>query len=282
MTKDSSAADGAVTVVIPAYKASKTLGNTLHSVFKQTVFPEKIIVVVNGNDETYNTAVSIKNHCPSEIIFEVIEPENSVLPVALNWTKASRLSDSEYTKLLCADDILEPTALEEQADFLKRNPNCAFVGSQRSIFDDTHRKILSSIGGSLLSKSSNFKRVLIACSLRGTNVLGEPSAVLFRTSDLQSNLPWNAEIPYVLDLEFYLRVLRNSKKNAGYISKPLTQFTISKNAWSTSMSNIQRENFLTYIMQTWNLILVGRILYYIFWIPATLNLLVRKQIYKSL
>ncbi len=238
-----------VTVVIPAYKAGRTLKSTVQSVSAQSLLPSEVIIVVNGNDETLKVALEVKSEY-SKLNIKVLAPEEETIGVDLNWNKASESSQTKYTKLLCADDILEQNALELQVNFLEQNQDCEFVGSQRKIVTDKGKVIFGSIGGLLLGERSSYKKIRLISTLLGTNVIGEPSAVLFRTNSLKSNLPWSASIPYVIDLDMYLRILKPNKY-VGFIKSPICRFVISKNSWSTSLAKYQHDNFVQFMMIEW-------------------------------
>jgi hypothetical protein len=75
------------------------------------------------------------------------------------------------------------------------------------------------------------------CYLRGTNVIGEPLAVLFRTEALLAGLPWRDDNPLMLDLSLYERVaprglvaLRREAAGA---------FRVSNASWSTRLAREQ-------------------------------------------
>jgi glycosyltransferase involved in cell wall biosynthesis len=230
-----------VTVVIPAYNAETTLEKAVISCIKQS-YRCNIIIVVNGFGNTMEKALALQNQFGSEYI-SVIPPENIYLPIQDNWTKAVTYSKTEYTKLLCADDFLEYFALQEQVLFLKRNPQCALVSGSRRVVDRRGRVILKSIGGSFLQKESSFHELLRAFFLSGTNTLGEPSAVLFRTEFLLNCLPWSESFPYAIDAEMYLRMLLISQTRAGYIPKIVCNFTISASSLSLELKSAQFQDF---------------------------------------
>jgi hypothetical protein len=81
--------------------------------------------------------------------------------------------------------------------------------------------------------------LLRACYLAGTNVIGEPLAVLFRTDILKKHLPWRDKNPLMLDLTMYERVapegtvvLRRNSVGA---------FRVSGTSWSTRLAKSQSE-----------------------------------------
>ena len=269
-----------VTVVIPAFRAAATLRQTVSSCINQSLVP-KIIILVNGSDETFAVAKSIQNENPNAMI-EVFEPGVAVLPVEANWTRAIKSSDSEYVKLLCADDVLHADAIQKQVDFLDANPTCAFVGSKRSIVTSGNKVLIKSTGGFGLKFENSFKRTFISCLLKGTNTIGEPSAVLFRSVLVFAEMPWDATRPYVIDLELYLRILKNYQMKCGFINEVLCDFRIATNAWSTSLANRQANDFSGLLHQYLETRLQNIFLAFVLTLTAKMANLGRLLIYKLL
>ena len=96
-----------VTVVVPAYKAIDTLQATIESCCGDKVI-DQLIIVCNGDFETYDFASKMQNLYKDKIDIRVLPPLNILLTASQNWTRACELSKSKYTKLLCADDLVMP------------------------------------------------------------------------------------------------------------------------------------------------------------------------------
>ena len=272
---------GLVTVVIPAYSASKSIHKTVKSAIDQTYAPKCIVIAVNGQDETIVEALKIRETY-SQISICVLYPLTHVLTASENWTRASQSSSTKYTKLLCADDVLHPSILEEQVKFLEDNSNCSFVGSSRMVKQSNGTVIFKKIGGLLLTKVNSYQRTRLACTLSGTNVLGEPSAILFRTETLKANLPWDESNPYVLDLEMYLRLLKSENTCAGFIPKPLCDFIVHSKSWSKELHRSQSEDFISLLADNWKMARFSRTSVLIVRIISRVNQFVRKVIYTRL
>ena len=73
----------------------------------------------------------------------------------------------------------------------------------------------------------------------GTNIFGEPLAILFRRSPLDAVLSWNDERPFLLDLELYSRALMNGPIVVRRAS--VGAFRVSSSSWSTRMIKSQKE-----------------------------------------
>jgi glycosyltransferase involved in cell wall biosynthesis len=104
-----------VSVVIPAYKATQTLGETLQSVQTQTHAPLDIIVVDDGSpDETATTAFAFAATDPR---ISVVHQDNAGVAEARNhgW----KLAASDFIAFVDADDLWAPAKIERQLAALR-------------------------------------------------------------------------------------------------------------------------------------------------------------------
>lgn len=97
-----------VTVIIPAYNAEKTIGETLESVFRQSYPSVEVIVVDDGS--TDNTPALVENYAKTYMNIRYIRQENSGVAAARNT--GIRASKGEYVAPLDADDLWHPRKLE--------------------------------------------------------------------------------------------------------------------------------------------------------------------------
>jgi hypothetical protein len=85
------------------------------------------------------------------------------------------------------------------------------VCGKRNIIDGEGKIILENYGAkdSKMNIPIPGRQLLKESLLAGTNILGEPSNVTFRTQTFSRALPWSDEYPYCLDLSLYIEVLRD-------------------------------------------------------------------------
>lgn len=104
-----------VSVVIPAYNASATLDETLHSVRSQTHLALEIIVVNDGS--TDDTGAVAMRHAAIDDRVQVVTQDNAGLAAARNagWRHAR----SDLIAFLDADDLWAPTKIERQIRVLQ-------------------------------------------------------------------------------------------------------------------------------------------------------------------
>lgn len=115
---------GRISVVIPAYNASRFLAEALASVVVQTHAPEEVIVVDDGSDDS-----------PGEIVaafplVRLITLSRSGVSVARNTGVAA--STGEYIAFLDADDTWAPAKLERQIETAAEHPDAGIVMARQS------------------------------------------------------------------------------------------------------------------------------------------------------
>ena len=68
---------------------------------------------------------------------------------------------------------------------------------------------------------------------------------VFRADALLAAGRFDGSIPYVIDVDFYLRVLLNG--NAYLQAETLCAFRVSTGSWSLTLGHVQAENFARFI-----------------------------------
>jgi hypothetical protein len=114
------------------------------------------------------------------------------------------------------------------------------------------RTIIRPDGTRLLDRSAPWsegeveaRTIVQGCIHSGTNLIGEPSAVLFRTEVARATGTFDGQFPYVIDLDYWLRLLEHG---AGYCLKsPLASFRISPNQWSAAIGRRQSRQFIDFL-----------------------------------
>jgi alpha-1,3-rhamnosyltransferase len=136
--------DGArasVSVVVPSYNHANYVAATLRSIMKQTLRPEKLLVIDDGsNDNSPEVIERVLNDCSFPC--EFIARENRGLSATLNEGFARTYGD--YFAYLGSDDLWLPDFLNARVDLLTKRPgavlaygHCYFVDEQNAIIDCT-------------------------------------------------------------------------------------------------------------------------------------------------
>jgi glycosyltransferase involved in cell wall biosynthesis len=221
-----------VSVVVPVHNGMPHLPETLASILSQTRPADEIVVVENGS--TDGTDEWLATHAPSTV--RVIR-QSTLVDAAANWTTAVAEAHGDLVKLVCADDLLAPIALQVQVDAMERHPRAVLAASQRTIIDDSGRALVARRGLGGLSGEVDGRTAVKACVRRGMNLLGEPASVLFRRAALVEHLPWDGSLGYVIDLDMYSRVLQEGSMVA--IREPLACFRVTTGSWSSTLAAAQ-------------------------------------------
>lgn len=221
-----------VSVVIPVHDGMPHLPATIASVLAQTRAPDEVVVLENGS--TDGTAEWLAEHAPAGV--RVVTQEHLV-DAATNWTDAIRHTTGELVKLVCADDVIEPRAVELQAAQLEADPRTVLAASMRTVVDDDGRVVVARRGLTTMRGRLDGRAAVRRCALIGSNLLGEPSAVMFRRAPLVDNLPWDGSLGYVIDIDMYAKVLQHG--DLVVTRAPLARFRMAHGSWSSSLSDVQ-------------------------------------------
>ena len=222
-----------VSVVVPVFNGLPHLRPLVDSLLAQT-YPNLEFVFSEGGstDRSLEYLTSLTD--PRIRIIEQTRRTSA----AENWTAASKAATGEFTKLICQDDLLYPYAIEQQVTDLVSQPQAVMAIATRDIVDANGRTLSSNRGlrgikGTLIDGASGIRQ----CYLQGTNVMGEPLAVLFRTEALRAALPWQDENPLMLDLCMYEKVAPEGQVCVQH--EPIGAFRVSSSSWSTNLAREQ-------------------------------------------
>src|SRR4051812_16916577 len=104
-----------IITVIPVYNGEKFIGRTLESVAKQTVKPDRVIVLDNCSTDGTEKIVREFKGVACEYIRN---PKN--LGLFGNCNRALEYApETKYLLLLCADDCIEPSFFQESTAALE-------------------------------------------------------------------------------------------------------------------------------------------------------------------
>lgn len=231
-----------VSILIPTYNGAAHIRPALDSVFAQDGIDLEVIVTDDNSRD--GTADIVESYGDPRIRL-VRNPSN--LGPEGNWNRALELATGTYVKLLPQDDTLHPGSLAQQIAVLEADTDqaIALVFGAREIID-THGRVISLRG--LHGRQSG--RISAAdlsrlCVRKGTNVIGEPGAVLFRRSLASRIGTFDAAQPYVIDLDYWLRLLAHG--DAWYLEKPVSAFRVSSGSWSVAIGSSQSRQYSNFL-----------------------------------
>jgi hypothetical protein len=167
--------------------------------------------------------------------------------VASNWNLSKLNNNSVATKILCSDDVLYPTCLENQLKVLKEN-NTSAVFSRRDIILPNGRKITPNMPKYV--KRTSAKEAFGIYIKSGRNIFGEPVSALFDTRDLLESNGFSELHQYTLDLSGYFEITKN--KYVSFDKEVVGYFRVSKKQWSYRIKhnqNLAQLEFKKFLIQ---------------------------------
>lgn len=210
-----------VSVLMSVYNGERYLGESLTSMFDQTLSDFRLIVVDDGStDKTWD----ILGNCLDRRLHLIKNDENIGLAASLN--KALALSRGEYIARMDADDINLPDRLEKQITFLDQNQDIGILGTRVDFIDDDGRRI------------STWKTpthpIVVDWSLRFSNCIAHPSVAMRRTvlNDLGG---YNTEYRYGQDYDLWARASLVTKLTN------LPDILVKRRKWEENVTSSQQK-----------------------------------------
>jgi len=118
-----------VSVVMSCYNAEKYLREAIDSILNQTFRNFEFVIINDGSTDNSNEIICSYQ----DPRIKLLHHENRGLQASLN--RGINSSKGEYIARMDADDISEPSRLEEQNRYLDKNPECVLVGTSGFIID---------------------------------------------------------------------------------------------------------------------------------------------------
>ncbi len=223
-----------VSVCIPTYNSEEFIGEAIESVLRQTMADFELIVIDDGSTDHTLAKASAYGDDPRIRVFS----NETNMGMEGNWNRVLSEAGGRYIKVLCDDDRLHPECLERQAAVLDdpAHEGIALVCSDRRIIDSKGRTILTR-GFPGKRGRVNGREAVRRCIRAGTNLIGEPSAVLFRAEIINKIGKFDGTIPYMIDLDYWFRALLHG--DLYVIGSVLCDFRVSSESTSVQTVNSQ-------------------------------------------
>ncbi len=222
-----------VSIVIPSYNNGKYVERTMRSVLDQTFTDfEMIVSDHSSSDNTWEVLQQFR--ADPRVRLDKITAGGGALR---NWAHVSGQATGEYLKLVCADDLLYPEALQRQVDALDAHPGASMSAFCRDVIDAHDRPVVKARGLGRLKGLVDGRRAARQTIVAGANLYGEPMCVLFRREVFERVGGWETRFPFVVDEASYVRVLGQGDLVA--LAEPLGGFRLSRSQWSVHLAQEQ-------------------------------------------
>jgi len=215
-----------ISICIPSYNNEAYIAATINSVLNQSYTNFELIIVDDcSKDKTWDIINSF-----NDARIKVYQNEKN-LGMHGNWIKVLSLASGEYIKLLCGDDIIYPLCLELQINSFQKpeNNDLVMVVCRRKIITASGEVMFGSFYKLRPGKYSG-KAAMRYCAFFGTNLIGEPMSVLFKSSIFKQNQIALGSNNYLIDLDLYSKLLKYGSLIV------LKDFLAAFRIYSTSMS----------------------------------------------
>ncbi|HXX58170.1 MAG TPA: glycosyltransferase family 2 protein [Thermodesulfovibrionales bacterium] len=206
-----------VSVCIPTYNYAGFLPEAIDSVQKQTFTDYEILIIDDcSRDNTKELLVRYAKN-DKRIRFKI---NSANIGMVNNWNSCLTEAKGEYIKFVFGDDLLSsPEALQKMVTHLDLDPDVTLVGSARYVIDGESRiiKVLSHFKDDTLLPG---RALINRCLSVRKNLIGEPTAVMFRKRDAERG--FNPRYKQLADLEMWFHLLEKGK--FAYLKEPLCSF----------------------------------------------------------
>ncbi len=222
-----------VSVVVPTFNNADFVEATVESILAQTFTDFELLI--SDHTSTDGTWERLARFASDSRVRLWRTPAGGGAPA--NWAAVTDAARGEFVKLVCGDDLLYPTCLQEQVQAMDAHPTVTLACCRRDLIDAHGRVIM---GGRGMTRIRGFHdgRAAIRRTVRvGTNIFGEPASVLLRRADLVQSGGWWSAFPYVIDEATYALVLLRGDLYA--VDRPLAAFRISASQWSVDLAEQQ-------------------------------------------
>lgn len=221
--------DSLVSVCLPVYNAERWIVSAIDSVLSQT--HERLELIISDGASVDATAQIVRSYGDPRIRLDVAPAK---LGAVENYNRSIEPATGEYVKFLHADDVLEPTCIEEMVALAWEDRAIGLVFARRAIaledpespsdlawaehHANPHERFAQL--GRVNEGRQLFRQMLEAGFEE--NWIGEPSSVLVTRECLVETGLFNPRLRQVMDLELWLRVM--VRRPIGFVDRVLSTY----------------------------------------------------------
>ncbi len=220
--------DARLSIIMTVYNAAPFLRQSIGSILAQSYEDFEFVIIDDGSTDA--SIEIIREFRDSRIRY--LRSEHRGRVASLN--KACRIAEGMFIAIADADDISHPDRLSMQLRHFERYPDCDVVGSWVQVIDRE--------GNDVLLRKYPTEPSLIADTMPYACSVAFPGS-MFRRSIITSENPFNSSYLVAHDLDFWLRLLPQSRFHN--LPEPLLQYRISADSLAQKHAETARRETLT-------------------------------------
>lgn len=232
----------AISVLIPTYNYARYLPEAIESVLSQDFKDFELIIVDDCSKD--NTAEVLSAYAAKDSRIQFSINQNN-LGIVGNWNHCMNMARADYIKFLFGDDKLcDPAALRKMHEMFSKYSGVTLAACARMILDENSTAV--DVWRTLPAGCHDGRKVIQKILMsNGKNFVGEPSAVMFRKSDLDRD--FDPRFLQMMDIDMWFKLLE--KGNLAYTTESLCAFRFHSQQQTARNSNSgigKREHILFY------------------------------------
>ena len=205
-----------VSVLVPVCNGEAFLAECLESILAQD-FADMEILIADDASTDGSVALVERYAARDSRIRWWKNPGN--LGLAQNWNGCLRAAKGEYIKYVHQDDkLLSPLAIQSMVRMLDNHTEVSLVSSMSQVLDECSRVI--ELRKCFEPGVMDGRQVIVRCLEQLSNMIGEPSVVMFRRE--QAARGYNEQLCHCLDLDLWFHLLEQGR--FAYVAEPLCAF----------------------------------------------------------
>lgn len=205
-----------VSICIPAYKHIDFLKRCINSVLEQDFLDYEVIITDDSPNNDLEKLVATYND--DRIHYY---KNNPALGSPENWNAGLKRARGEYIKILHHDDwFASPQSLRQYISMLDNDQESDIAFSASCDIDENSNRKEHIATQSSLSEIKDNPNILFT-----GNRLGAPSVCIFRN---KKEYLFDPKLKWVVDTEFYIRLIKARNNNFVYTTDILTNIGISQ------------------------------------------------------
>jgi glycosyltransferase involved in cell wall biosynthesis len=205
-----------VSVLVPVCNGEAFLAECLESILAQDFADMEILIADDAS--TDGSAAMVERYAARDSRIRWWKNPGN-LGLARNFNCCLRAAKGEYIKYVLQDDkLVSPQAILKMAEVLDHHPEVSLVGSASRVLDERSRVI--EFRKYFRPGVMDGRRVMVRCLEQLSNLIGEPSVVMFRREPAARG--YDEQLRQLLDLDLWFHLLEQGK--FAYVTEPLCAF----------------------------------------------------------